>query len=50
LETRRQEVKHELARHTAAHPASLATSARDGRGIPELRATLATLAARAKLS
>ncbi|HEX9570150.1 MAG TPA: ribosome biogenesis GTP-binding protein YihA/YsxC [Rhodospirillales bacterium] len=50
LETRLQEVKHELARHTAAHPEILATSARDGRGIPELRAALATLAARAKLS
>jgi len=36
----------ELARHPAAHPEIIATSAREGTGIPELRAALATLAAR----
>jgi GTP-binding protein len=50
LEASLHAVTRELARHTAAHPEIFATSARDGRGIPELRAALATLAARAKLS
>jgi GTP-binding protein len=36
----------ELASHPAAHPEIVATSARDGTGIPELRAALAALAAR----
>ncbi len=35
----------EVAQHTAAHPTIIATSARSGAGIPELRAALATLAA-----
>ena len=34
----------ELAQHPAAHPAIIATSAEDGRGIPDLRAALAMLA------
>jgi GTP-binding protein len=34
----------ELAQHTAAHPLIITTSAHSGAGIPELRATLATLA------
>ncbi len=34
----------ELARRPAAHPHILATSARSGAGVPELRAALATLA------
>ena len=37
-------VGRELAGHTAAHPEIIATSARTGRGIPELRAALAALA------
>jgi len=49
LDARLRAVKGELARHTAAHPEVLATSARDGRGIPELRAALAALAAKGKL-
>lgn len=36
----------EAARHKAAHPELLATSAIEGDGIPELRASLAALAAR----
>ncbi len=40
----------ELARHAAAHPDVIATSARNGREIPELRAALAALAAAKKLS
>jgi GTP-binding protein len=35
----------ELARHVAAHPQLLLTSAHSGFGIAELRATLAALAA-----
>jgi len=50
LAARLEATRQELARHTAAHPDVLATSARDGSGIPEARAALATLAARAKLS
>src|SRR5215210_736997 len=34
----------ELAKHPAAHPTILATSARTGEGIPELRAAVAALA------
>ena len=37
-------VGREIAGHTAAHPEIIATSARTGRGIPELRAALAALA------
>ena len=37
------EVRHELAGHAAAHPAVLATSARNGLGIADLRADLAAL-------
>jgi GTP-binding protein len=33
----------ELAKHGAAHPEVLATSARTGAGIPELRSALAAL-------
>ncbi len=36
----------ELARHPAAHPEIIATSSREGTGIPELRASLTALAAR----
>ncbi len=50
LAARLEATRQELARHTAAHPDVLATSARDGNGIPEARAALATLAGRAKLS
>ncbi len=39
-----QEVMRELARMPAAHPLPIATSARDGTGIGELRAALALLA------
>ena len=38
-------VATELARHPAAHPAIVVTSATDGRGVVELRAQLAKLAA-----
>jgi len=44
LETCVGEVTAALKRHPAALPDVLPTSARDGRGIPELRATLAALA------
>jgi GTP-binding protein len=37
-------VTEELAKHPAAYPQVLATSARTGSGIPELRATIAALA------
>lgn len=37
-------VLEELSKHPAAHPDIIATSARKGGGIPELRATLAELA------
>jgi GTP-binding protein len=40
-----ERIGRELATHTAAHPVIVATSARKGQGIPELRAALATLAA-----
>ena len=46
LEDRLAASAHELARHTAAYPEVLATSARTSSGIPELRAALAALAAR----
>jgi GTP-binding protein len=38
-------VAAELAKHAAAHPDVVVTSATDGRGMPELRARLAKLAA-----
>ncbi|MEQ8196185.1 MAG: ribosome biogenesis GTP-binding protein YihA/YsxC [Rhodospirillales bacterium] len=38
-----------LAKHTAAHPDIIATSARTGAGIPELRAVLSALAAESDL-
>lgn len=41
----RRATARELARHPAAHPDCLATSAVTGHGIPELRARLAALAA-----
>jgi GTP-binding protein len=41
----RNAIAAELARHPAAHPQIIATSARDGIGIAELRATLARLSA-----
>jgi GTP-binding protein len=44
-EARIAEVGAEAARPVAAHPEVIATSAQAGRGIPELRATLAALAA-----
>ena len=44
LKDRIQGVADELATHTAAHPEIIATSARDGSGIPALRAALAALA------
>jgi GTP-binding protein len=40
-----ESVDAELARHVAAHPHVAVTSAHEGRGIPELRAALAKLAA-----
>ena len=40
-----EEIERELAAHAAALPQVLPTSARSGRGIPELRAALAALAA-----
>jgi GTP-binding protein len=46
LEERLAASADELARHTAAYPEVLATSARTASGIPELRAALAALAAR----
>ncbi len=39
----------ELAAHAAAHPGVIATSARQGRGVDELRTALATVAAGAQL-
>jgi len=44
LKTRIEEVLGELAKHPAAHPDVIATSARKGDGIAEMRATLAALA------
>jgi GTP-binding protein len=40
-----EEQAAEIARHPAAHPEVIASSAREGLGIPELRAALAGLAA-----
>ena len=45
LEAMRAGTSREAARHPAAHPEVLATSARTGLGIPALRAELARLAA-----
>lgn len=45
LERRLAEVRAELARHPAAHPDVIATSAHAAAGIAELRAALAALAA-----
>ena len=45
LAARLEVVQKELAGHPAAYPDILCTSARTGSGIPELRATLAALAA-----
>jgi GTP-binding protein len=39
-------IAEELAGHGAAHPEIIATSSREGTGIPELRASIAALAAR----
>jgi GTP-binding protein len=44
LEALAAKVTEELAKHPAAYPQVLATSARTGSGIPELRATVAALA------
>jgi len=44
LAATRAKVGREAATHVAAHPVILETSARDGAGIPELRAMLAALA------
>ncbi len=44
----RAAVAGEAARHGAAHPDMLTTSAEDGTGVPELRATLAAFAAPAR--
>ncbi len=49
LKDRITAIEKEFAAHTAAHPEIIATSARDGTGIPELRAELATLAVTNKL-
>jgi GTP-binding protein len=43
LEARRVSITAEIARHTAAHPEVVVTSAFEGAGIPELRAELASL-------
>lgn len=45
LAARAAETNREVATHVAAHPEILATSARTGRGVPELRAALAAVAA-----
>jgi GTP-binding protein len=45
LEAVRGATAAELVRHAAAHPEIAVTSARTGRGIPELRQSLAALAA-----
>ena len=39
-----QETEAAVARHPAAHPVCLASSAETGAGLPELRAALAALA------
>ncbi|MBL26481.1 MAG: YihA family ribosome biogenesis GTP-binding protein [Rhodospirillaceae bacterium] len=41
---RLDQTRSQVARHVAAHPEVMATSAQSGAGIPELRAALATLA------
>jgi len=46
LERVRAEVETELARHAAAHPQVIATSAAKGTGVAELRAEIAALAER----
>ncbi len=43
LEEVLESVADELSRHPAAHPEIIVTSARDGGGIAELRAVLASL-------
>jgi len=43
LEARRQAIAREIARHTAAHPIVVVTSAFEGIGVAELRADLASL-------
>jgi GTP-binding protein len=48
LERRILALGAELAKHAAAHPEIIATSAHAGAGIPELRAALAALAAPAQ--
>ncbi|MEE8189301.1 MAG: ribosome biogenesis GTP-binding protein YihA/YsxC [Kiloniellales bacterium] len=50
LEATRGQVQSALARRPAAHPELAVTSARDGLGIPDLRAALAALAAPAAQS
>jgi GTP-binding protein len=45
LDARIATLSAELAKHPAAHPEIIATSAHDGAGIPALRAALAALAA-----
>jgi GTP-binding protein len=45
LDATREDLGAEIARHPAAHPEIISTSARDGQGVPELRAALAALAA-----
>ena len=45
LQTLQAKVASDLAKHPAAYPQILTTSARMGSGIPELRATVASLAA-----
>jgi GTP-binding protein len=44
LQRMRERTAKELAKHVAAHPEILVTSAHDGAGIPELRAALTSLA------
>jgi GTP-binding protein len=45
LESRVESIKAALARHPAAYPEVIATSARNGAGLPELRAAIARLLA-----
>lgn len=45
-----EKVAHELAKHPAAYPGLLVTSAREGTGIPELRAAIADLTPNAVVS
>jgi GTP-binding protein len=44
LEQVKAPLAEELSRHAAAHPDIIATSARTGQGVSELRAALAALA------